>query len=127
MMMIRGAFPLLLLSLSLLAGPALADDPEKIGSFKDWEAYSYKADDSKVCFAFAKPKKSEASRKAAGAIWLDILQSPARKNHFTTLEGWSTRATFDAQALSAHAREFREKLGPMLGALYDQRLFKIVE
>lgn len=69
----------------------------------------------------------EASRKAQGAIWLDILQSPARKNHFTTVEGWSTRAAFDAQALSPHARLFREKLAPMLGALYDQRLFRIVE
>lgn len=69
----------------------------------------------------------EASRKAAGVIWLDILQSPARKNHFTTVEGWSTRAAFDAQALSPHARQFRDKLGPMLGALYDQRLFKVVD
>ena len=69
----------------------------------------------------------EASRKTAGAIWLDILQSPARKNHFTTVEAWSTRAAFDAQALSPHARQFRDKLGPMLGALYDQRLFKVVD
>jgi hypothetical protein len=54
--------PILALS-AALAGPALAQEPDALGTFDAWEAYSYKASDSKVCFAFAKPQKSEASRK----------------------------------------------------------------
>jgi hypothetical protein len=29
--------------------------------------------------------------------------------------------------LAAHTRQFRDKLGPMSGALYDERLFKPVD
>ncbi|MFO1032569.1 MAG: invasion associated locus B family protein [Hyphomicrobiales bacterium] len=113
MMMIRGAFPLLLLSLSLLAGPALADDPEKIGSFKDWEAYSYKADDSKVCFAFATPKKSEASRKAdRGEIRFIVTNYPGRKVKgqistvlgFTAKDGSGAALSIDDKAFTLYPK-----------------------
>lgn len=78
--MTRGSFPLVLISLSLLAGPAHADDPARIGTFKDWEAYSYVADKAKVCFAFAKPKKSTASKKAdRGEIRFIVTNAPGNK------------------------------------------------
>lgn len=49
--------------LVLAGGHALAQEPDALGTFNDWEAYAYKANDAKVCFAFSKPTKSEASKK----------------------------------------------------------------
>ncbi len=66
-----------------LASPATAqsaDEPKKLGSFKDWQAFTYKAPDSKVCFAFSEPKKSEANREAKrGPIRFIVTNYPSRK------------------------------------------------
>ena len=48
---------------ALADGQALAQEPDALGTFSDWEAYAYKANGAKVCFAFSKPSKSEASKK----------------------------------------------------------------
>lgn len=65
-----------------------------------------------------------ASVKAATSVRFDVLQQSSRKNHFTVVETWSSRKALDAQALAPAQRDFRDKLGPMLGALYDQRLYR---
>jgi quinol monooxygenase YgiN len=39
-------------------------------------------------------------------------------------EIWKSRAAIDAHIVAASTREFREKLGPMSGALYDERFYK---
>lgn len=69
----------------------------------------------------------EKSRAEAGAVRFDMAQSPARPNHFTLIEGWDSAAAMQAHAASAHAREFREKLSPILGALYDHRVYKLMK
>ena len=69
---------------------------------------------------------AEASRMESGAIAFDVLQQTSRKNHFTVFECWRTHGAFDAHASGAAARAFRLQLGPMLGALYDQRLYRLV-
>jgi quinol monooxygenase YgiN len=56
----------------------------------------------------------------------DILQQTARPNHFTLVAVWIDDAAFARSESSAHAREFREKLGPMLGALYDERIYRVI-
>lgn len=68
-----------------------------------------------------------ASVKAATSIRFDVLQQSSRKNHFTVVETWSNRKALDAQALAPAQRDFRNKLGPMLGALYDQRLYRALK
>jgi len=67
---------------------------------------------------------AEASRNQ-GAIAFDVLQQASRKNHFTVVEVWKDRKAFDSHSSSQPARNFREKLAPMLGALYDQRLYTL--
>ncbi len=47
-------------------------------------------------------------------------------NHFTVFEVWRSREAFDANGMSAHQREFRDKLAGMAGALYDERLYEIL-
>ena len=67
------------------------------------------------------------SAKVAPAVRFDVLQQANRKNHFTVVEGWQNRKALDVQATSGTQREFRTKLGAMLGALYDQRLYKLMK
>jgi quinol monooxygenase YgiN len=42
------------------------------------------------------------------------------------VEVWKSKKAFDAHSMTAHVREFRDKLTPMSGALYDERLYKAV-
>jgi quinol monooxygenase YgiN len=69
----------------------------------------------------------EANRAAGGNIRYEIVQQTNRPNHFTVFEIWRSREAFDANSASAHQREFRDKLAPMSGALYDERLYEILD
>jgi quinol monooxygenase YgiN len=71
-------------------------------------------------------KLAEASRKDDGNVRFDIVQQTNRPNHFTVVEVWKSKKAFDAHSMTAHVREFRDKLTPMSGALYDERLYKAV-
>ncbi len=68
----------------------------------------------------------EANRAAAGNVRFEIVQQTNRPNHFTVFEIWRSREAFDANGMSAHQREFRDKLAAMAGALYDERLYEIL-
>jgi len=69
----------------------------------------------------------EANRAAAGNLRYEIVQQTNRPNHFTVFEVWRSREAFDANGMSAHQREFRDKLAQMTGALYDERLYEILD
>jgi quinol monooxygenase YgiN len=66
----------------------------------------------------------EANRAAGGNIRYEVVQQTNRPNHFTVVEIWRSREAFDANSVSAHQREFRDKLAQMTGALYDERLYE---
>jgi quinol monooxygenase YgiN len=68
----------------------------------------------------------DANRAAAGNVRFEIVQQTNRPNHFTVFEIWRSREAFDANGMSAHQREFRDKLAVMAGALYDERLYEIL-
>ena len=68
-----------------------------------------------------------AARKDDGNLWFDVLQqNDPRSNHFTLFEGWRDRKAFDASIMAPHTREFRQKLNPLEGALYDERLYQAI-
>ena len=69
----------------------------------------------------------DANRAAGGNVRYDIVQQTNRPNHFTVVEIWRSRADYEANSMSAHQREFRDKLAQMTGALYDERLYEILE
>ena len=69
---------------------------------------------------------AEAGRKDGGNLWFDVLQQDGRPNHFTLFEGWRDRKAFDASIMAPHSREFRQKLNPLEGALYDERLYQAI-
>ena len=66
-------------------------------------------------------------RQGIGNIAYQVLVQAGRSNHFTVLEAWSSKAALDAHAVAAHTRSFRQKLSPLAGALYDERLFTKLE
>ena len=66
------------------------------------------------------------SRKDSGAQRYDAVVQDARPNHFHLIEAWSNRAAREAHALADHSRQFRAKLVPFEGALYDERLFEAI-
>jgi quinol monooxygenase YgiN len=68
----------------------------------------------------------DSNRAAPGNVRFEIVQQTNRPNHFTVFELWRSREAFDANAMSAHQREFRDKLAGMAGALYDERLYEIL-
>src|SRR5262249_60405 len=70
--------------------------------------------------------QAEAARKDDGNLRYDVLQWDGHPNHFTLVEAWRDRKAFDASAAAAHTKEFRQKLTPLEGALYDERLYQAV-
>ena len=51
-----------------------------------------------------------------------VLQEPSRTNHFTLVEEWADRISYDAFVSSEHTKQFREKIQPMLGSPFDERM-----
>lgn len=65
-----------------------------------------------------------ASRKDAGCVRYEVFQQADRPNHFSAVSVWADRAAFDAHIAAPHARDFRTRLTPLSGALYDERLYE---
>jgi quinol monooxygenase YgiN len=67
---------------------------------------------------------AEAGRKMPGNLLFDVVQVDGHPNHFTLLSGWRDRAAFDASLIAAPTKDFRRRLTPLEGALYDERLYR---
>jgi quinol monooxygenase YgiN len=70
--------------------------------------------------------QAEAARKDDGNLRYDVVQWDGHPNHFTLVEVWRDRKAFDASVTTPHNKEFRDKLTPLEGALYDERLYQAV-
>jgi quinol monooxygenase YgiN len=77
------------------------------------------------CIAALNPL-ADGSRKGAGNQRFEVQQQSSRPNHFTVVEVWKDKKAYDASRAADTQRQFRDKLGPMLGALYDERLYQVV-
>jgi quinol monooxygenase YgiN len=66
------------------------------------------------------------SRNDPGSVRFEVLRDPDRLNHFTIVEVWRTRQDFETHLAASHSRAFREKLQPMLGSPFDERLHKLL-
>ena len=66
------------------------------------------------------------ARKMPGNLRIDVIDQDNRPNHFTLVHVWRDRKAFEAYRSAAATRDFREKLLPMQGALYDERLYAAV-
>ena len=70
--------------------------------------------------------QAEATRKDPANLRFDVLQWDGHPNHFTLVEVWRDSKAFDAGVIAAHAKDFRQKLTPLEGALYDERVYQAV-
>ena len=67
---------------------------------------------------------AEETRAHPGNLQFHVWQQISRPNHFTVVEAWSSRGAFNIHQMRKETREFRDKLAPMAGALYDERIYK---
>jgi quinol monooxygenase YgiN len=68
-----------------------------------------------------------AARSSAGNMRFDVWQQADRPNHFELVSAWRTRAQYDRFTDGLIARQFRANVAPILGALYDERLYRIID
>ena len=67
--------------MAAVAGPALAasNEPQPLGSFDDWVAYTYDATDSKVCYVSSSPKSSDPKSTKRDPAFFLVTNMPGRK------------------------------------------------
>jgi quinol monooxygenase YgiN len=65
-----------------------------------------------------------ASRNDPGCVRYEVFQQADRPNHFSAVHAWADRAAFDAHIVAAHTKDFRMKLTPLSGSLYDERIYE---
>ena len=68
----------------------------------------------------------EASRKDDGNLRFEGLQQTSRPNHLTLFEVWKDPKAVDSHGVAPHTKLFREKLSPISGALFDERMYKSI-
>ena len=78
------------------------------------------------CCLAGRKAQAEAGRKDEGNLRFDVLQWEGHPNHFTLVEVWRDRKAFDASVAAAHTKDFRQKVTPLEGALYDERLYQVL-
>jgi quinol monooxygenase YgiN len=66
------------------------------------------------------------SRKDPGSVRFEVLREPNRLNHFTVVEIWQDRQAFETHLGLAHSRDFRQKMQPLLGSPFDERLHNLL-
>jgi quinol monooxygenase YgiN len=70
---------------------------------------------------------AEQSPTHAGNLRYDVFQQHApRTNHFTVVECWADESAFAAHETHADTLQYRDALGPMLGAPYDDRMYRSI-
>lgn len=67
-------------------------------------------------------------RQHTGLRAVNVLQhvSP-RQNHLTIMEAWSSREALEQQRRDPTAVKFQSTIVPLLGALYDERLYRTLD
>jgi quinol monooxygenase YgiN len=82
---------------------------------------NYTADGTKLLQQFATD-----TRHDPGAVRFELLQDNGRGNHFTLVEVWENSKAFETHEAAEHTKSFREKLQPMLGSPFDERLHHVM-
>lgn len=68
----------LVLMLSALALPAMADEPRLLGTYRDWDAFVLGSGDTKVCYMASVPKKSLPTNVSHGNVYVTVAHKPRR-------------------------------------------------
>lgn len=69
----------LALGMALAAAPAAAQTPKLIGSFQEWDAFSYTDQGARVCYIAASPADSEPKNVRRGDVYFMVTHRKADK------------------------------------------------
>jgi hypothetical protein len=98
---IRQTGALALTLATVFSGAALAEGPEpdQLGVFNDWAAYSYKAPDSKVCYVSSSPKGTEPKNVKRDPAFFLVTHMPGRKvkGEVSTIIGYPFKKETNAE------------------------------
>lgn len=61
-------------------------------------------------------------KKDPGAVRIELAREPNRLNHFALVEIWRSRKDFEAHLDKPYTVAFRNKIQPILGGPFDERL-----
>jgi quinol monooxygenase YgiN len=67
-----------------------------------------------------------ATRKEPGCARFEVLQQSDRANHFAVVGVWKDQKAFDDHEAAEHTRKFRERIQPILGSPFDERLHRLL-
>ena len=118
-------FASVLLLLAFRPAPAPAQDPGQkvyVVTHVDIGGPALAAEGAKLLQQFATD-----SVKDPGAVRFELLREPNRINHFTIVEVWQSRQAFETHLIAAHTKSFREKIQPLLGSPFDERLHILLQ
>ncbi|HEY5623890.1 MAG TPA: antibiotic biosynthesis monooxygenase, partial [Gammaproteobacteria bacterium] len=65
-----------------------------------------------------------SSRQHDGVVRFDVLTQANRRNHMTVVESWESAGAQEAHTVREDTIAFRNAAGPLMGALYDERLYR---
>jgi quinol monooxygenase YgiN len=65
--------------------------------------------------------------KEKGCVRFEILQQDGRPNHLTLVAIWKDQKAFDAHDSAPYTKEFREKMQPLIGSPWDERLHQLIK
>lgn len=89
-----------------LAATASAQEPQVIGTFRDWKAYVYQSGNQKVCYMASAPKKAEGNYTSRGKIWMLVTRrSPGPKDVVSIITGYNYQADSKTR-VAIGSREF---------------------
>jgi quinol monooxygenase YgiN len=70
---------------------------------------------------------AEHARQETGNVLFDATLQPNRTNHFTLIEVWRDQKAYDGHETADNTKRFRAAFLPFSGALYDERLYRIIK
>ncbi len=80
---LRSLFPVAV-ALTMGAGASTAfaanSDPRALGTFKDWQAYTWLENGSKICYMLSRPNKSLPQNVKRGDIYLMVTYRPKARS-----------------------------------------------
>jgi quinol monooxygenase YgiN len=65
--------------------------------------------------------------KEPGCTRFEILQQAGRPNHLTLVGIWKDQKSFDVHDSSSYTKTFREKMQPLIGSPWDERLHQLIK
>ena len=74
-----GALALTIMTACVSAALAQGTEPQSLGIFDDWAAYTYKAADTKVCYVSSSPKGSAPKNVKRDPAFFLVTHMPGRK------------------------------------------------